>query len=63
MKHYRIKEIKSKNESRFWIQKSITLFKIHLFWSNITTAFNLEYAIKEIENLTNEKVTIIHNIK
>lgn len=55
---YRIKKIVYKNHKEFWIEKSIRLFGIHLFWTKTTISYfrTKEYAIKYLEDALGKKL-------
>jgi hypothetical protein len=61
---YRIKERKQVHGSWFWAEESVTLFGVHLFWTQITSEWiDKETAIMRLENNIGRKVEIIHEIK
>lgn len=60
---YRIKEIKYKNHTEYWCEKSIRLFGIHIFWEKTTISYysKFEYAKKDLENRVGKKVEVVYN--
>lgn len=44
----RIKKVVYKNHTEHWVQKSIRLFGVHLFWSNTTISYYTDYKNAEL---------------
>lgn len=53
MKKYRIKTLSYLYHTEHWVQRSIRLFGIHLFWSNTTIAYykDIEDAKKALQEV------------
>ena len=64
-KRYRIKEIKCQNHTEYWVEESIRIFGIHLFWNETTSSYHrtLEYAKRDLEDRVGKKIETIYTYK
>lgn len=59
---YRIKEVRYKNHTEYWVEKSKRIFGLHLFWDKTTLSYfsTFESAQAELEDLIGTKNIILY---